>query len=151
MALVLLPATNRTFNTHYFKYWAAPTINLSMYTLGTVTYPVQNTNITMGTSFLTTGTYLFSLRVTNTNFSKGSCSITSPWTETTNSGVIVIGYNRQISTAYQSYIQVTVTPIYPYTFKGWYSAYSGGTLLTTTATVNVAYNNGYDDWYAQWN
>lgn len=151
MSSVLIPATNRTFNTHYFKYWGAPTTNLYMGGAGLVTLPQQVTNITFGTSFITTGSYLFSLRVTTTNSAKGSASIIYPWTETT-SGSTPIGYNHQVISGYYAAIQVTVTPIYPNTFKGWYSAYSGGTLYSTSATVNVAsYNNALDDWYAQWN
>jgi hypothetical protein len=151
MPATLIPATNRSFLTHYFKYWGAPTTNLSMGTLGSVTYPTQPTSasITFGTGYLTTGTYLFSLRVNTFNSAKGTCSITYPWSETTNSGNgWIIGNNKQVATGYYSYITVTATAIYPNTFSGWYS--SNGTLLTYSATVNVAYNNGYDDWYAVW-
>ncbi len=151
MALILIPSTNISANTHLFKYWNAPSTNRSWLTLGAATYPTQIiSNITFGTGYLLPGFYIFSLRVSTANSAKGSCSITYPWSETS-SGSTPIGLNKQIVSFYISYISVTVTAIYPNTFKGWYTQQTGGTLLTTTATVNVFYNNGYDDWYAQWN
>jgi hypothetical protein len=117
---------------------------------GSATYPNRAlSNLNMN---YVGGGFCFYLNIATSNSTKGSVSITYPWTETS-SGTSLIGHNRQSFSGAFGYINIQCNVTYPYTFKGWYTLPSGGTLITTSNSVNVYPTDTYIStvWYAQFN
>lgn len=156
MPVSALSNTNLALSS-FFNYYGAPGANRSLYTAisttTAVTYPSDGTsNLNMGT-YATAGSFLFYLKANNTNGTKGTVSITYPWSQSTSVTNGEVGISKQVWTSVYTYITVAVSINYGYSFKGWYTASTGGTLISTATSVNVAFNSTYRDniWYAQYN
>lgn len=150
MGRIQIPATNRGLISTFGQYYNRTSSSFSGI-FGTATYPnlpLSNRNI----NYYASGGYLFYLNIASSNSTKGSVSITYPWSETS-SGTSLIGNNRQVYTSIYGYIAISCNVVYGYTFKGWYTAAVGGTLITTSNAVNVYYTDAYYNsvWYAQFN
>ena len=108
--------------------------------------------------------YYFTLKNTTNNVIRvdnpGGSPYTSPgypestpssWPGSGTTGVIQ--NNTQIISNTQSYIRVRATPSPSYSFSGWYTAPSGGSVITVSSDYNAYYN--YDNvinndiWYAR--
>ena len=147
MPLTTVPATNQGLISTYGQYYNR-TSNSFSGILGSATYPNRSLS-NLYLRYVTSG-YCLYLNIATSNSTKGSVSITYPWSETS-SGTSTIGNNRQVLTSIYTYIGITCNLTYGYTFKGWYTLPSGGTQITTAQTFTVAYNNSYVNnvWYAQ--
>jgi hypothetical protein len=154
MPRIAIPQNNYGLYSIMSQFTNSPTSNISFnYNRSVNTYP--NSNSGQQTSFnnFPYPNYYFWLQVYNTNASKGSAGVTYPWTNTGTDINSNYGGSRQVFTGAITYITVSCTPTYPNTFKGWYTAASGGTLITTTANFNVGFNGPpiNDPYYAQYN
>lgn len=109
--------------------------------------------------------YLYFLRLHNTT----NCSIeirntqattyTSPWfsggtnSTTTSSSTGKIGYRGQFISNTASYFNIRASASSGYNFNGWYTATSGGSLITASTNYNAYYNFSVlimnNDWYAR--
>lgn len=147
MGRTAIPANNRGLISTFGQYYNRSSSSFSGI-FGSATYPNRAlSNLNMG---YVGGGYCFYLNIATSNSTAGSVSITYPWSETS-SGTSLIGNNRQTLTYIHGYIAIMCNVSYGYTFKGWYTLPSGGTLITSTKTVNVYYNDAYYNnvWYAQ--
>jgi len=154
MPRITIPATNRGLISTFGQYYNR-TSNSFSGILGTATYPNQPlSNTNLGYSAYGTGTgSLFWINIANSNATKGSVSITYPWSETA-SGTSTIGNNRQIVVGTYGYIGINCFTNYGYTFIGWYTLPTGGTLISSSSSVNI-YPDGYTSylstvWYARY-
>lgn len=150
MGRTLIPANNRGLISTFGQYYGRTSSSFSGI-FGTATYPnlaLSNRNI----NYYGSGSYLFYLNLASSNSTKGSVSITYPWSETS-SGTSLIGNNRQVFTGAYTSISIACNVVYGYSFKGWYTLPVGGTLITTSNAVNVSYTHAYYNsvWYAQFN
>lgn len=154
MPNILLGTTNQSLNGKLNQFYNAPGTNVSQLTTENVaTYPhLGTTNLSLG-YYKGASNYLFWNQFYNTNGTKGTVSITSPWTESTAVTNGSIGLGKQAFSAVYTYITVTVSVNYGYSFKGWYTLPTGGTLISASATYNFAYNDAYINttFYAQYN
>lgn len=113
---------------------------------GSATYPnraLSNLNL----AYVSTGVCMF-LNVATSNSTKGTVSITYPWSETS-SGTSTIGNNRQVLTAIYSYINIQCNVAYGYTFNGWWTLPSGGSQISSSNNFSVTAGNYQGVWYAQ--
>lgn len=151
MATTQLTTSNISLRS-FFNYYGAPTSNMSTYDVmgyyGTaITYPYRGVpNLNFG---YYGNTYLFYIQAVNTNNTKGSVSITYPFGQGPSGSSV--GSGKQVVTSTYQYITIQVTVNYGYSFKGWYTSPSGGTLLSTSTTLNVYYTNPTSIWFAQYN
>jgi hypothetical protein len=152
MGRVAMSANNRGLISTFGQYYNRTSSSFSGI-FGTATYPnraLSSLNIDYyGGS---PSVYVFFLNIATSNSTKGSVSITYPWSETS-SGTANIGNNRQAFSGAYNYINIQCNVAYGYTFKGWYTLPVGGTLITTGNSTNVYPTDGYINsvWYAQFN
>jgi hypothetical protein len=90
------------------------------------------------------------LNIASSNPTKGSVSITYPWSETSIT-TSTIGNNRQVLTQIYGYMDIRCNVNYGYSFKGWYTLPSSGTLITTQNLYSVFTSDYQGVWYAQFN
>lgn len=149
MPKVAVPSNNRGLISTFGQYYNRSSNSFSGI-LGTATYP-QRSLSSLNINYYTVGSYVWYINIASSNATKGSVSITSPWSESS-SGTSTIGNNRQAYSVVYQNIAITCFTNYGYTFKGWYTLPSGGTLITSTNTLSVNINNPMIDtvWYAQW-
>jgi hypothetical protein len=152
MGRVAMSANNRGLISTFGQYTNRTSSSFSGI-FGTATYPnraLSNLNINYYGG--NPSVYVFWMNLASSNSTKGSVSITYPWSETS-SGTSLIGHNRQSFSGAFGYINIQCNVTYPYTFKGWYTLPSGGTLITTSNSVNVYPTDTYIStvWYAQFN
>lgn len=150
MGNTLIPANNRGLISTFGQYYNRGGSSFS-YIFGFSTYP-QRSSSSLNINYYGSGNYLFYLNIGSSNPTKGSVSINYPWSETSIT-TSVIGNNRQVFTGVYNYIGIQCNVNYGYTFKGWYTLPSGGTLITTQNVSNVNYAHPYQNsvWYAQFN
>lgn len=149
----LTAANNFALRGNLAQYWLASSVNLSLYNLRyIVTYPhVGPTNINLRGSY--GGTYYYWVDLRNSNSNAGTIAITSPFSEGPSySGIL--GQNKQVYNGVYTTITLVASPVYGHTFKGWYTAETGGTLISTSSTygigpTNIAMTNTTSV-YAQW-
>jgi hypothetical protein len=141
----------------FFNYYDAPSVNKSVNTAtstaSAITWPgLGSNNLNIG-YYRGAGNYFFYLKVFNTDGVKGTVSITYPWSQSTSVTNGYVGGSRQAWTPTYSYITVTVSVNYGYTFDGWWTTPSGlGTLISSASTINVFFDSTYRDniWYARY-
>lgn len=75
----------------------------------------------------------------------GTVSITAP----VSAGPSITTLSQSVNFNIYPLFTITAAPIYPYTFQGWYTAASGGTLISTNATLSVTLDTftATDDFY----
>lgn len=154
MPLSYLPTTNLSINAFY-NYYDAPTthkgVGIALNSFSGITYPNTGThNNNMG--YYASNSYMFYFKAVNTNGTKGTISITYPWSQSTNTTNGYVGGGKQAFIVAYPYITLSVSTNYGYTFRGWYTAASGGTYINATGVQNIYYTDTYRDyvWYAQW-
>lgn len=153
MPIKAISSTSTRISDH-FTYYDAPTTDLRFNTVfgsgSAVSYPSYSSNMKLS---LYKGGTLFYLKVVNTNGTKGTVSITYPWSQSTNVTNGYVGGSKQCLVSIYSYITISVSVNYGYSFKGWYTAATGGTLINSTQNQQVPYTHAYRDfvWYAQYN
>lgn len=76
----------------------------------------------------------------------GTVSITAP----ISAGPSTTTLSQNVNFNIYPLFTITAAPVYPYTFQGWYTAASGGTLISTNATLSVTLDTftDTDDFYA---
>lgn len=151
MGRILIPTTNRGLISTFGQYYNRTSSSFSGI-FGTATYPFRSLS-NLNINYYGGGTnYMFYLNFASSDAVKGAVSSTYPFSSTA-SGTNVAGNDRQVFTGVYTYITITCSVTYGYTFKGWYTLPVGGTLITTTNTVNVSYTDAYYNnvWYAQFN
>jgi hypothetical protein len=150
MGRTLIPSTGRGLISTFGQYYSR-TSNSFSGIFGTATYPFRSLS-NLNINYYTAGNYMFYLNFASSDAVKGAVSSTYPFSGTA-SGTNVAGNDKQAYTGTYTYITITCSLNYPYTFKGWYTLPVGGTLITTSATVNVSYTDTYYNnvWYAQFN
>lgn len=148
MPKVFIPSNNRGLISTFGNYYNRSSTSFSGI-LGTATYP-QRALSSLNINYYTVGSTVWYINIATSNPTKGTVSITSPWGETS-SGTTTIGNNRQAWSGGVTNIFILCTVSYGYTFTGWYTLPSGGTLITSTNALNVNVNNPMIDtvWYAQ--
>jgi hypothetical protein len=146
MAQTQIPASNRGLISTFGNYYNRSSNSFSGI-FGTATYPqrsLSNLNINYyGTSIL------LYVNAGSSNATKGSVSITYPWSETS-SGTSLIGNNRQALLSTYGYIALQANTNYPYGFNGWYTLPVSGTLITTSQAPSVGNGSYTGVWYAVW-
>lgn len=156
MANTQINSTNRglisTFRNYYY-----PSSNSFSGIFGFSTYPQQvpgSSNVLAAggskISYYGSGSYLLYFQISSTNPTKGSVSITSPWSETSIT-TSAIGGNRQLLQSIYGYMTIQANTNYGYTFNGWYTQPSSGTLITTSPSVSLNAGSYQSPWYAIWN
>jgi len=146
MAQTSIPANNRGLISTFGQYYNR-TSNSFSGIFGTATYPqraLSNLNI----DYYGTSTLLY-VNIGSSNATRGSVSITSPWSETS-SGTELIGNDRQALSSVYGYIGITANTNYPYVWNGWYTLPSGGSLITTSQGTSVGVGSHSGVWYAVW-
>ena len=150
MPRIQIPASNRGLISTFGQYSNRTSTSFSGI-FGTATFPNRSlSNLNMGN--YGSGNFLFWLNIANSNTSGGVVLITSPWTEIS-SGTGLIGHNRQVFTGSINTITIQCSLNYGFSFRGWFTLPSGGTLITSANTVNVGFDhpNFNNVWYAQYN
>jgi len=150
MGRVAMSANNRGLISTFGQYTNRTSSSFSGI-FGSATYPNRalsslNINYYGGAPSV----YVYWVNIASSNSTKGSVSITYPWSETS-SGTGLIGHNRQSFSGAYNYISIQCNVTYGYSFKGWYTLPSGGTLITCANSVNIYPTDGYIStvWYAQ--
>lgn len=141
----------------FFNYYDAPSVNKSVNTAtstaASVTWPgLGSNNLNIG-YYRGAGNYFFYLKAFNTDGTKGTVSITYPWSQSTSVTNGYVGGSRQAFTAVYSYITLSASVNPGYSFDGWWTTSSGlGTLISSDATVNVFFDDIFRDniWYARY-
>ena len=147
MAQTVVPANNRGLISTFGNYYSRTSTSFNGI-LNTATLPNQDDNSSMG--FFSTGDVLLYINVKSTNATKGTVSITYPFS-ITSTGTEFIGNDQQVSEQTYGEISFQSNAIYPYTFNGWYDAETGGTLLDTNR-FQAIFDGVYTGlWYARWN
>jgi uncharacterized repeat protein (TIGR02543 family) len=141
------------------QFYNAPTSNISLFNgtdaLNYRTYPQQfasappPTNLRLG--YYRTGTWLFWMKAVNTNGTKGTVEVTSPYSESNSGTNGEVGNGRQFLDSLSISFRCSVN--YGYTFNGWYTAASGGTLVSSSSSVSIGATSTYinDILYARYN
>jgi hypothetical protein len=148
MPQIQIPANNRGLISTFGQYYNRTSTSFSGI-FGTATYPQRSlSNLNM--NYYNSGAYLYWINIATSNSTKGSVSITSPWSETS-SGTSTIGNNRQVYSGVYGNMSITCNVNYGYTFTGWYTLPSGGTLISTGLEQIIGPNNAAINtvWYAQ--
>ena len=148
MPQIQIPASNRGLISTFGQYYNRSSNTFSGI-FGTATYPnraLSNLNI----DYYSSTYYLYWINIATSNATKGSVSITSPWSETS-AGTSTIGNNRQVYSGVYGSMGITCNLTYPYVFNGWYTAASGGTAIAYSLSENISPNHPYINsvWYAQ--
>jgi hypothetical protein len=140
----------------FLKYSAYP------YVVGTA--GASSTNLGVGTYLRNKG-YLYFLRLHNTT----NCTIeirnsqadtySSPWFSGFNNAISTtsstgkIGYRGQFISNTAPYFNIQASAGSGYNFDGWYTATSGGSLITASTSYNAYYNysnlTNMNNWYAR--
>jgi hypothetical protein len=150
MPRIQIPANNRGLISTFGQYSNRNSTSFSGI-LGTATYPQRSlSNLNIGN--YGSGNFLFWLNIANSNASRGFVIITSPWVEQS-SGTELIGNNRQVFTGTQPNISISCNVNYGFSFRGWFTLPSGGTLISSSPsnTVRFDHPNFNNVWYAQYN
>jgi hypothetical protein len=145
MGLTTISSTNQGLIGTYGQYYNRTSSSFSGI-FGTATYPNRGLS-SLNMRYVSAG-YCFYLNVATSNATKGTVSITYPWSETS-SGTSTIGNNRQNLTQIYNYIDIRCNVNYGYTFTGWYTLPSSGTLITSQNIYGVTPTNYQGVWYAQ--
>ena len=148
MPQIQIPASNRGLISTFGQYYNRSS-NAFSGIFGTATYPNRGFS-DMDISFYDSPYYLYWINIATSNSTKGSVSITNPWSETS-SGTSTIGNNRQVYSGVYGSMGITCNLTYPYVFNGWYTAASGGTAIAYSLSENISPNHPYinSTWYAQ--
>lgn len=145
MGLTTISSTNQGLIATYGQYYGRSSSSFSGI-FNFSTYPNRAlSNLNM--RYVSAG-YCFYMNIATSNPTKGSVSITYPWSETSVT-TSLIGYNRQVLTQIYNYIDVRCNVNYGYTFTGWYTLPSGGSLITTQNIYSITPSNYQGVWYAQ--
>lgn len=124
-----------------------------------------STNFGVGTYLRDKG-YLYFLKLHNTtnctieiiNGVGGKLGYKAPWFDTnatisTASSTGTLGYRGQFISNTAQYFNIRATAGSGYTFSGWYTAASGGSVITTSTNYNAYYNFSdiinRNNWYAR--
>jgi hypothetical protein len=148
MAVTYIPASNRSLISTFGNYYNRSS-NAFSGIFGSSTYPLQSLS-NMTVSYYQSSTYLIYCNIASSNSTKGSVSITYPWSETS-SGTSTIGNNRQATEYYYGSISINANTNYPYTWNGWYTLPSSGTLISNQKSNNIGNGSYTGVWYAVWN
>jgi hypothetical protein len=148
MPQIQIPANNRGLISTFGQYYNRSSNTFSGI-FGTATYP-QRALSDLNINYYSSGLYLFWINIATSNSTKGSVSITSPWSETS-SGTSTIGNDRQVYSGVYGNISITCNVTYGYTFNGWYTLASGGTSIAPGLEQTIGPNHPYINsvWYAQ--
>lgn len=106
----------------------------------TVTYPNQSSPYPLRGSYNNPNYYFWTYAGTS-NATKGTVSITYPWSETSTA----VGVTKQVFTGVYSYITIRVNVAYGYSFSYWSYSYPGGPAASYSTSFDVYYNGSYYD------
>jgi hypothetical protein len=146
MAQTSIPANNRGLISTFGQYYNRSSNSFSGI-FGTATYPqraLSNLNI----DYYGTSTLLY-VNIASSNATRGSVSITYPFSETS-SGTSNIGNDRQVLASYYGYIGIQANTNYPYSFIGWYEYPFGGALISSSQYSSIGIGSYSGVWYALW-
>lgn len=108
--------------------------------MGTATYP-QRSLSSLNVDYYVPGNPLIWFNIATNDPVKGYVRILYPWTEES-SGTSLIGHNRQAYTGVYSYISITPVANYGYSFNGWWTLPSGGSVISYGTTLNLDASQG---------
>jgi hypothetical protein len=148
MPQIQIPASNRGLISTFGQYYNRSSNTFSGI-LGTATYP-QRSSSNLNISYYGSGSFLYWINIATSNSTKGSVSITSPWSETS-SGTSTIGNNRQAFSGAFGTIAIQCNVNYGFTFNGWYTLPTGGTFIAPGNSQTIGPGHPYINsvWYAQ--
>jgi hypothetical protein len=98
-----------------------------------LTWPTQTTPANVGDYAQAAGQFLFQLQVRTNNGARGTASITFPYGLTSTGSYV--GGGRQVYSFTYSYINISATQTYPFTFQYW--QVDGGGIYSYSNPLNV--------------